>query len=253
MNIIPVIDLLDGQVVHAVRGEREKYRPVMSVLAAGSDPMDIANALIAETGCSEIYIADLNAILKKGSNRDTIARIGDKTGISLLVDAASFDAESAVAAKNSGADTVILGSETFADLEEFSAIIKLIPPDELLFSIDISGGRVLSRSDELRGIDPVDAIHVLSEKGIHRFILLTLDMVGSGEGPDIEIIKSARMEFPRHTLISGGGVKYASHLEQLIKAGADGVLIASSLHKGWLSAKDIKDTIDIRLYENPTE
>ena len=240
MKIIPVIDLLDGQVVHAVRGEREKYRPVKSVLAIGSDPIDIANALINETGCSEMYIADLDAIRKKGSNRDTIARIGDKAGISLLVDAASFDAESAVAVKKSGADTVILGSETFADLAELSGITKHIPVDELLFSIDISGGRVLSRSDDLRGIDPVEAMHILSEKGIHRFILLTLDMIGSGEGPDVEIIKRARMEFPRHTLISGGGVKYAYHLEQLIEAGSDGVLIASCLHKGWISAKDIK-------------
>ena len=243
MNIIPVIDLLDGQVVHAVRGERDKYKSVESVLAAGSDAIEIAYALVNETGCSEIYIADLDAIQRKGNNSDIIARIGERLDVSLMVDAASFDADSVMSVKGAGAGTVILGSETFKDLKEFSRISEYISIDELLFSLDISGGRVLSQVNELRGLNPVDAMHILSEKGIHRFIILTLDMVGSGEGPDIDIIKRARKEFPGHTLISGGGVKYASHLEQLITAGADGVLIASSLHRGWISGRDIMKII----------
>ena len=50
MTVIPVIDLLGGEVVHAVRGEREKYRPVKRLLAPGSNPLDIARAFINETG-----------------------------------------------------------------------------------------------------------------------------------------------------------------------------------------------------------
>ena len=122
MNIIPVIDLCDGHVVHAVRGERDKYKPVESVLTAGNDAIDIARALIKETGCSEIYIADLDAIQKKGSNSDLISRIGSELDISLLIDAASFDADSVISVKRAGADTVILGSETFMDLRKLPAI-----------------------------------------------------------------------------------------------------------------------------------
>lgn len=49
MKIIPVIDLLGGQAVHSVRGEREKYRPVESLLVSGIDPIDIAHVFVKET------------------------------------------------------------------------------------------------------------------------------------------------------------------------------------------------------------
>jgi phosphoribosylformimino-5-aminoimidazole carboxamide ribotide isomerase len=44
MEIIPVMDILNGIVVHAVRGEREKYKPIKSILSASPDPVEIANA-----------------------------------------------------------------------------------------------------------------------------------------------------------------------------------------------------------------
>lgn len=239
MKVIPVIDLLGGQVVHAVRGEREKYMPVESCLVPGSNPLDIAGALLKETGCSQIYIADLDSIRKKGSNSRVITGIKEELGVSLLVDSAAFDAESAVSAKNFGADTVIVGSETFFDLSEFARMTDKIPADDLLFSIDISGRKVISGADELKGKHPVEAVNILSEKGAGQFILLTLDAVGSGEGPDTWLMKRMRRKFPDHTLIAGGGVRYPCHLEQLKTAGADGVLVATSLHKGWITGDDI--------------
>ena len=45
MRVIPVIDLKGGAAVHAVRGERERYRPLDSTLAAGSDPVEVARAV----------------------------------------------------------------------------------------------------------------------------------------------------------------------------------------------------------------
>jgi len=47
MQVIPVLDLLDGHVVRAVRGERAAYLPIRSSLAAGSEPLAIARALLA--------------------------------------------------------------------------------------------------------------------------------------------------------------------------------------------------------------
>ncbi|MBN2417897.1 MAG: hypothetical protein JXL81_00800 [Deltaproteobacteria bacterium] len=239
MRIIPVIDLLEGRVVHGVRGKREKYRPVESLLVPGSDPVEVAGALIKETGCSEIYIADLDAILGKGDNSKIITGIFEKYGVSLWVDAAAFDAPSVVSMKRSGAKAVILGTETFSDLNEFCRITERFPIEELIISIDISGGKVISRADRLKGVDPIDAMDILSETGVRQFILLTLDMVGSGEGPDIELIKRTRKKYPEYILIAGGGVRLPIHLEQLNTAGADGVLVATSLHYGWITGEDI--------------
>ena len=63
MRIIPVIDLMKGEVVQAIRGDRANYRPVQSVLTRDAQPLSVARALQDATGCDEFYIADLDAIM----------------------------------------------------------------------------------------------------------------------------------------------------------------------------------------------
>ena len=63
MRVVPVIDLKDGTAVHAVRGERERYRPVRSALAReDGDPLALARAFRSTLGLDELYVADLDAI-----------------------------------------------------------------------------------------------------------------------------------------------------------------------------------------------
>ena len=64
--------------------------------------------------------------------------------------------------------------------------------------------------------------------------LPVIDMLGSGEEPNVELIKRARKGFLELFLIAGGGVRYPYHLEQLNAAGADAVLVATSFHNGWV-------------------
>ena len=53
MHIIPVLDLMNGQVVQAIRGERDTYQPIESVLTPETHPLSVARALQAETGCQK--------------------------------------------------------------------------------------------------------------------------------------------------------------------------------------------------------
>ena len=62
MEIVPVLDLLGGNAVHAVAGERHAYQVVDSPLGHGSDPVALARALLAAAGGASLYVADLGAI-----------------------------------------------------------------------------------------------------------------------------------------------------------------------------------------------
>jgi uncharacterized protein related to proFAR isomerase len=73
IDIVPVIDLLGGQVVHAKRGERDRYRPIESALTAGSALQDIVAALLALHPFRACYVADLAAIRGTGDHRATVA------------------------------------------------------------------------------------------------------------------------------------------------------------------------------------
>ena len=60
--IIPALDLKGGAVVHARGGARAEYRPIETPLGAADEPVALARALLAVTGSSVLYIADLDAI-----------------------------------------------------------------------------------------------------------------------------------------------------------------------------------------------
>jgi phosphoribosylformimino-5-aminoimidazole carboxamide ribotide isomerase len=62
MQVLPVIDLLGGQVVRGIAGERELYRPIQSRIAADAQPATVARAFVQQLGLKVAYVADLDAI-----------------------------------------------------------------------------------------------------------------------------------------------------------------------------------------------
>jgi phosphoribosylformimino-5-aminoimidazole carboxamide ribotide isomerase len=239
MRIIPVLDLLEGLVVHAIKGERERYQPVRSILTSSSDPLEVARCLQTETKCRTFYIADLDAIQGKGHNLEAIGEIASQLDVELWVDAGVVDAGSANRLVAAGADVVIIGSETLSDLQQFRFICDSVPREKFIFSLDVAKGRVLSRAEALKGISPSQALTRLTSEGLDRFILLTLDAVGTCGGPDLPLLQDAKRDYPHHSFIAGGGVKTPDHLQALSDAGVDGVLVATSLHKGWIGGRDL--------------
>src|SRR4051794_13270547 len=64
MRVVGVIDLKGGAAVHAVRGERERYRPVRSAIGGDDgDALALARGFRDALGLQEIYVADLDAIV----------------------------------------------------------------------------------------------------------------------------------------------------------------------------------------------
>lgn len=225
--------------MQALKGERERYQPVQSILTASADPVEVARCLQMETSCRELYIADLDAIQGTGHNTEAIGKIASHIDADLWVDAGIADVESADRLMSAGADIVIIGTETLTTMEHLRRICDSIAMDQLILSLDIVGGRVLSGAESLKNLEPSKALDRLVLEGLERFILLTLDAVGTGGGPDLSLLLSARRDFPRSTLIAGGGVKTPEHLRALSAAKIDGVLVATSLHRGWITSRDI--------------
>src|SRR4051812_37981485 len=70
-DLIPVIDLIGGQVVHARAGDRDSYRPLdRSVLATGTaGPATVIRGLLDLHPFRTLYIADLDGIRKRGDHK----------------------------------------------------------------------------------------------------------------------------------------------------------------------------------------
>ena len=239
MRIIPVIDLMKGEVVQAMRGDRTNYRPVQSLLARDAQPLSVARALQEVTGCDEFYIADLDAIMGGQPQWNVVREMASGIRAKLSLDAAIADTAKAMKAIEAGAERAIVCSETLQDLDASSAIRSALPAERLLFSIDVVKGRVRSRCPALHDADPLAALDLMARQGWSQFIILTLDLVGTGDGPAWSLVEEASSRFPELSIIAGGGVRTPQDLQQLASMNVSGVLIATALHREWITPQDL--------------
>jgi phosphoribosylformimino-5-aminoimidazole carboxamide ribotide isomerase len=240
MRLIPVLDLLDGLAVHAIKGERAHYKPVKSVLCDASDPVTLARAFRDRLGLSDIYIADLNAIRNSAAphHREVIAALSHER-FGIVLDAGIADAATATAWLETGVRKVVIGSETLCAWDALSEIASVIEPGRRLFSLDLNAGRILSKHAALAAMSPVEALQQLQFAGWQETILLDLKRVGSGEGVDCALLRSVRSACPELRLLVGGGINNSGELEELRDLGITGALLATAFHTGTITAQHI--------------
>lgn len=241
MRLIPVIDLLDDHAVHAVKGMREHYRPVQSVVCSTSDPLALAVALRDRMSLQEIYIADLNAIqgFSTTRHRPLIQTLCGLEGVRIILDAGTSHAEDVESWLEAGVHKVVVGSETLYRLKDLSDIPAQIQNNRLIFSLDLKNGRILSRCREFKAMTPEKALRQLQGTGWEELILLDLNRVGSRLGVDTSLATSLHSQFPDFRLLIGGGVAKPEDLEALKSAGVSGVLVGTALHNGTINARHI--------------
>jgi phosphoribosylformimino-5-aminoimidazole carboxamide ribotide isomerase len=237
MRVIPVIDLKGGVAVHAVRGDRERYRPLRSRIAAGPDPLDVARAVRERFGLDELYVADLDAIAGGPGNGDVVAALAREAR--LMVDAGAAEAAAVARLLALGAARVVVGTESLPGAEAFARLRSELPDAPLVLSLDLRGGQVLSPDPALAALDPAGALARLADAGAEDAIVLDLARVGSGEGPDVALLGDLRSRVPDVALLAGGGVRHAGDLRALAGAGAVGALVATALHGGAIAPEEL--------------
>lgn len=225
MLLIPVLDLMHGQVVHAQAGRRDTYRPLESALCRSSQPEAILQGLLALHPFRQVYIADLDAILGKGDHRATLEGLHRAhPELEFWVDAGFPSAREARAWQAEGLGRPVLGSES----------LKAVPGRD-----ELPSGGLLSL--DFRGDDFMGPAGLLEDAGLwpDDVIIMTLGRVGMGEGPDLERLARLKTLGRRTRLYAAGGVRHAADLAALAQAGAAGVLLASALHQGVFSPNEL--------------
>jgi phosphoribosylformimino-5-aminoimidazole carboxamide ribotide isomerase len=238
LKIIPVIDVLGGVAVHAVRGRRKDYQPLKSILCESVDPVDVAASLKA-FGFMELYMADLDAITGGQLNSSLLKRIVDETGFELMVDAGVTNLQKAAKVLDTGASKVIIGTETLPSTSFVAEAVESLGTEKVLVSLDLMGNRVLSGFELGRLAEPVTFLHELDVLGVSQIIVLDLAKVGSHEGANLTFLREALNSIKAEVFV-GGGVRDVKDLVELKELGVSGVLLATALHSGKISPENLK-------------
>ncbi|NEV63637.1 HisA/HisF-related TIM barrel protein [Thiorhodococcus minor] len=223
MKLIPVIDLKGGQVVAAKRGHRRHYAPLRSPLCSSSGLREVVDALLGRYPFDSLYIADLDAIEGGAGHLSRIASLSVQfPDLTLWLDAGvtHIDAISGVARP-------VIGTESLSSPDQLGQLLGGHP--DALLSLDY-------RDERFVGPAGLDARPELWPGSV---ILMTLARVGSASGPDTERLAELRRIIPEHRIYAAGGVRGPEDLAALRDLGVEGVLVATALHQGRLTASDM--------------
>ena len=240
MQIIPVLDILDGSVVRGVAGKRETYRPVESVLADSALPLDVARGFRDQLGLNRLYLADLDGIVHGRPNRQLWRELADE-GFELLVDAGVKTVADARQVYDSGAAAAIVALETSPAREMIAELTTNYGPPRVIFSLDLKQGRPMGTLDQWADPAPFDLAVEAVGLGIEQMIVLDLAWVGTGEGLATEQLCRRLLErFSQLKVITGGGIRGPGDLPLAQSIGVHGLLVASALHSGRIDRRAIE-------------
>ena len=254
MQIIPVIDLMHGQVVHAKRGNRKHYQALQSTLCTTTNPLSVLAALLKLYPFDTIYIADLDAILGLSDHTEIIRELSRAyPTINFWLDCGirQVNARALYGYKNSNYDDtdsddansnntdyennnirVVIGSENIANLQDYRAISYACESKHVL-SLDYSATSALGLGE----------LHQSAHFWPDDAICMTLNAVGNEQGLDIDrILVLNQLNLARKKpakLYAAGGIRHIEDLNTAKNMGLAGALVATALHNGSLKAMDI--------------
>ena len=238
MKVIPVIDILNNRVVHAVGGKRREYQPIQSILTQSTEPLEVAKVL-KNNGFSVLYIADLDAIIDCSTSFQQLEQIRERTGLQLMVDAGITSLERAQKLLDSGVSKLIIGTETLKKKKFVADAVRLFGKDRVVLSLDLKGDTVLVQPDFDGCTDAICLLREFKKMEVSEVIVLDLVKVGSGEGVNTDFLRQVLETFKFEVYV-GGGVRDIHDLLALKNSGVSGALVATALHNGKITTQQLR-------------
>jgi phosphoribosyl-ATP pyrophosphohydrolase len=216
--IVPSIDIMDGQAVQLVGGERK-------AIEAG-DPLPIAERFAV---AGEIAVIDLDAAMGRGSNAGVVGELVDR--FECRVGGGIRDARAATEWLDAGARRVILGTAARPE------VLAKLPRERVVAALDARHGEVV-----VEGWQKGTGRSVLSrvaELGpyVGGFLVTFVEREGRMEGIDMDAVKQVVEAADGVRVTVAGGVTTAGELARIDALGADSQ-VGMALYSGRMDLGD---------------
>ncbi len=239
-RILPCLDVNAGRVVKGIN--------FVDLKDAG-DPVELAQ-VYNDAGADELVFLDITATHEdRGTIIDVVYRTADQVFIPLTV---GGGINSLVDIKNllrAGADKISINSAAVRDPDLINRASDRFGRQCIVVAIDarrrldsenpgwdvyVRGGR------ENTGLDAIAWAKEVTKRGAGELLVTSMDADGTQAGYDLELTRTIaeQVEIP---VIASGGAGNSQHIYEALSEGkAEAALLASLLHYGQLTVREVK-------------
>lgn len=231
MEIIPAIDIRDGQCVRLYQGD---YR---QQIVFDKDPATVALRWQSQ-GARWLHIVDLDgAAVGKPQNMSIVEKIVGQSD--LLVELGGGIREERVAEEllQKGVSRIILGTVAIESPELVSKLCHRFG-EAIVVGLDARDGRVAVRGWlKDTGVDVLQLARKMVEAGVKRFIYTDVKRDGTLTEPNFDIVRKlvSQLNVP---VIASGGISKLEHLQRLKELRVEGVIIGKALYTGNIDLRE---------------
>ena len=231
LELLPAVDVADGQAVRLVQG------------AAGSetsygDPLAAALAW-QEAGAQWVHLVDLDAAFGRGSNAELLARVVGTLDVAVEMSGGVRDDASLARALGTGCARVNIGT---AALEDPAWCARAIAEhgDAVAVGLDVRGTTLAARGWTQEGGLLWDVLDRLERDGCARYVVTDVTKDGTLRGPNLDLLRAvcARTDRP---VVASGGVSSLDDLRAiagLVPLGVEGAIVGKALYAGAFTLPD---------------
>lgn len=225
LELLPAVDVRDGQAVRLVHGESG------SETFYGS-PLEAALTW-QRAGADWLHLVDLDAAFGTGDNRAAIAEVVRAMEIRVELSGGIRDDDTLAAALATGCTRVNLGT---AALESPEWVARVIAEhgDRVAVGLDVRGTTLRGRGWTRDGGDLYETLARLDTEGCARYVVTDIRKDGTLQGPNLELLRSVCAATDRPVVASGGVSSLADlrAIAGLVPEGVEGAIVGKALYAG---------------------
>ncbi|SOC41837.1 1-(5-phosphoribosyl)-5-[(5-phosphoribosylamino)methylideneamino]imidazole-4-carboxamide isomerase [Salinicoccus kekensis] len=224
MNIIPAVDIIDGQNVRLTQGDYEQKT------AMKRTPEEAVQFYSTFEQVARIHIVDLMGALKQNALETTIIKkLKSLTDRPLQIGGGLRNMETIEIYDEIGIDYFILGTRAIMDNEWLKDVVDRYP-DRVFVGVDAKENDIYVNGwTENSNITIDDYLEQVEDLALAGIIYTDINKDGMNQGPNFENTKRIN-DLTRHTVIASGGVRDKADLERLESVGIENAIVGKASH-----------------------
>ncbi|XNZ00752.1 bifunctional 1-(5-phosphoribosyl)-5-((5-phosphoribosylamino)methylideneamino)imidazole-4-carboxamide isomerase/phosphoribosylanthranilate isomerase PriA [Micrococcus luteus] len=228
LELLPAVDVQDGQAVRLVQGEAGSATGYGDPLAAALDWQS--------AGAEWIHLVDLDAAFGRGDNRAVMQRVVQELGVKIELSGGIRDDASLENALAMGATRVNLGTAALEDPEWTARVIEQYG-EQVAVGLDVRGTVLAARGWTKEGGDLWEVLERLEQAGCARYVVTDVTKDGTLKGPNTELLAQLCAKTSQPVVASGGisSLEDVASLAAMVDQGVEGAIMGKALYAGRFS------------------